>query len=728
MLIKIGNSSIPVDPGISLPLVLRSPLFTTSESKIPGSYIFNSSFPATEALRHEFGQAHRVQRHGRATAELPYLISSGSLRYQGNCIVSQADAMQYDIAFKIDNGDLAGKLNGKTLKDLNLGADQIITSIYSTAHSETFNFPLFNFISANELRFAMFGKTDIDFTGSFNSGTEAGSIFTAPMDVSVSHTIISKCTINLGSVKIKIYKNNVVISTITMSVTGTYSNTFAYDLQAGDTIKVWMWICSTTASPFQADMVVSELNHQFFIATTIFDEAISKSQYESDFAIFPINNKSLLDNFPDDAFQLDNLSLKTLYSEYYTTLNYFLDGHFPMMLIGEKDDETIYAANLFTPFVYMRTLLCKIASEAGYSIINNPFDGEFNSAVLYNGFAENTYSGTTPSLVPVKPSFNLSDHVPEIAQNDFLKWISILTGYMPVIDNNAFTITFIDLKDKHITSTSNPEVTFPGIILPNPKVQVDPEYAGIKFELKRASNDNYLGRIKELSDKFTYIGEVDDPRDLPATGKVNDMYYVKLNNAYYVFQYNPETYTLTYYFYTEKFPLIYSEGLEPYLSITTELCPILTKRMLDESPCAPFARLWRIPRTEQPGTFEGFQDGFAAESGFQILYYKGMSLDSLGQPYPLGTCRHDDYSGNPLLFTDINAESLFAIRYKGFLQWLAYDSKPVTFKVILTAGQLRKLKFDQIYSGNGFMFLIKEIRINILCDGLSVAEMDVYTC
>ena len=41
------------------------------------------------------------------------------------------------------------------------------------------------------------------------------------------------------------------------------------------------------------------------------------------------------------------------------------------------------------------------------------------------------------------------------------------------------------------------------------------------------------------------------------------MYYVKLNNAYYVFQYNPETYTLTYYFYTEKFPLIYSEGVEP---------------------------------------------------------------------------------------------------------------------------------------------------------------------
>ena len=58
---------------------------------------------------------------------------------------------------------------------------------------------------------------------------------------------------------------------------------------------------------------------------------------------------------------------------------------------------------------------------------------------------------------------------------------------------------------------------------------------------------------------------------------------------------------------------------------------------------------------------KGFQEGFAAESGFQVLYYKGMSLDSLGQPYPLGTCRHDDYSGNPLLFPDINAESCLLI-------------------------------------------------------------------
>ncbi len=54
MQIVIGNSTIPMDPGTSLPLVLRSPLFSTSDNKIPGSYIFNSSFPASDALCKEF--------------------------------------------------------------------------------------------------------------------------------------------------------------------------------------------------------------------------------------------------------------------------------------------------------------------------------------------------------------------------------------------------------------------------------------------------------------------------------------------------------------------------------------------------------------------------------------------------------------------------------------------------------------------------------------------------
>jgi len=47
--------------------------------------------------------------------------------------------------------------------------------------------------------------------------------------------------------------------------------------------------------------------------------------------------------------------------------------------------------------------------------------------------------------------------------------------------------------------------------------------------------------------------------------------------------------------------------------------------------------------------------------------------------------------------------------------------------VILSPKALREINFGRIYRAAGFSFLIKEIRVNILQDHLSIAEMDVYT-
>ena len=149
-------------------------------------------------------------------------------------------------------------------------------------------------------------------------------------------------------------------------------------------------------------------------SSDVFSASTELNQYESDFAIFPINNKDLLDNFPDDAFQLDNLILKDHLQRILHHAELLSGWSFPDDLNWTSEGETLSVANLFTPFVYMRTLLLKIAGEAGYSIINNPFDGEFNSAVLSMALLKIPIRNNSPSLVPVKPSFNLSDHVPEM--------------------------------------------------------------------------------------------------------------------------------------------------------------------------------------------------------------------------------------------------------------------------------------------------------------------------
>ena len=733
MQVIIGNSVIPMDPGTSLPLVLRSPMFSTSDNKIPGSYIFNSSFPASDALCKEFAQAQRIQRHGRVTAELPYRITAGSLRFSGNCIVTQYESNQFEIAFKVDNGDFAAKLSGKTLKDLALGGDQMIwlnpyAAVTNTAHLvmvAVFDVPF-------ERQWMLLVPFKIiDNTNSFHSNI---GIYNVP--VTGPYTV--KATLNTtdcqGTACFQVVKNS------TLSVIGSTplqkgSNSIELQFQFVQNEDYQFYVNVESAyNPSVNKHIVSVIIHQGYIlevkqGNSYIVDVVNGNQDTFDFTVFPILNSEFLANFPEDAFMLDNLSIKTIYSLYFPVQNYWKNGDFPFYLTGNTEDETIICGNLFTPFVYLNTLLKKIISEAGYTLINNPFQNEFSGAVLFNAFAENTFNPLSPTIVPIKPTFNLSDHVPAIPQTDFLNWVSFLIGYFPVIDNNALTVAFIDCKNIQTISPSNPAVPFPGILLATPKITIEPEYKGIKLELKQAGSDKYLNSIKPLHSKLVYKGEIEEFHQFPLTGNlVNDMYLVTRLNEYYVFQYNPETYALNWCFYSKKFPLIYSEGTEPFLQIETELCPILSARVLDETLCAPEYRIWSLPKTQQAGILEGFPDSLSAEYGFQVLYYKGMSLDNTGQPYPLGTSRLADYSGNPLFFPDLNADSLFKNRYKGFLCWLAYETKPATFKAILTTAQLKQIKFNQIYSGNGFHFLVKELRVNMQVDGLSVAEMDIYTC
>jgi hypothetical protein len=724
MQLTIGTSIIPLNAGTNLPMVLRSPLFITDKGNIPGSYIFNFQVPAGNAIRKEFGQAHRIQRHGRATAELPYIITDGLLRFAGNAVVTQATTDSYEVACKIDNGDLTSRLNQKTLKDLDWGDDIVIADLGIAASNEM----VWIAVNQSSLLFLFsFSTVYIDLNDNLSFSSPIGaSVFTAKSDGSVKMSLrFNLSDTDIKNYGVRLYKNYSINEEFPL-LYGSNEIISEQTVQTGD---IFYW--GIYAEKKSEGMLRYRLTEIFatFQSSNVFNEVVTMDQDSSDFTIFPIHNKNMLANFPDDAFQIDNLSIKTIYSEYFPVLNYYKDNEFPLFLSGIVEEDPVYCANLFTPFIYMRSILNKIASESGYAIENSPFDAEFKNMVLFNAYAENTYTIDSTALLPLKATFNLADHVPEMAQNDFLKWVSLLTGYMPVVDNNLQMIRFVDMKNKNVVSPTNLAVPFPGTLLELPQVKTDPEYAGIKFELKKAGTDQHLETIKDLNEKLIYKGAVSHISNLPTSGnKVNDMYLVTVLNEYYVYQYNPEVYMLTWWFFSKKFPILYTEGKETFLQISTELCPMLTSKMQDETLSAPENRTWTIPQTEQAGILEGFPDSLGAEYGLQVLYYKGMVNDSLAQPYPLGSCRMSDYASNPDGSPDISADGIFNARYKAFLQWLAYETKPVTIKSIMTRAQLRKIRYDQIYSGTGFNFLVKEIRVNMGVDGLSQAEMDIYTC
>lgn len=717
--LTIGSSEVPINQEISFPLVLRSPFFPTSDGKIPGSFIFNTRLPSTKALRTEFSNAHRIMRHGRATAELSYVLENGTFRFSGTCIVVEANEQQYEIAFKVGNGDLAGILSTRSLKDLDLGGDRDVTSQYSLAHDDGYSITSYE---ETNLFYLTYSIIDVDIRNNFlGNATTWHSDENGNINIKLLFDLSNAAIENY---QIRLYKEN-----------GTYE---AYPLVYGlNEINVSFAVTNTSTFSFaiyterkEGDPIRYTLKRIYleYSYSNAFDECVLKDQTESDFVVFPIKNDALLNNFPDDAFELDNLSLKTIYTKYFPVLNYWAYNHFPLFMYAVSEDEFFVAANLFTPFVYIYKILNQIASEAGYRIVNNPFESEFEGAVLFNAYAENTYTGEDTRLTLVKETFNLIDHVPDITQAEFIREISKLIGYFPVVDNNQLTITFVKVNDLPIESVINPSERFYGKFVSIQSVSVQPEYNGIVFEIESDDKDQYLSsRIKEISDKLVYKGEVASINLLPTTDNiVNDMYKVTATNSFYVWQYNPDTYTLTWVFFTRDWPLKYEEGSAPFFRISTKISPILTTYILDEVLGAPTERYWTIPITKQPGILEGFPESLGSEYGLQMLMYRGKIMDSNNDLYPLGTTRTTEYAND--FFPDINARELFNSQLKNFMSWIAYSAKPVKVKAILTEAQLKSIDFSKIYRYDGFSFMIKELRVNLLHDHLSLAEIDIYTC
>jgi hypothetical protein len=731
--LTINNVLIPLPDDISLPLALRNPLFCF-DGNFPGSFVFNTKIPASDQLRQAIGHLHRVNKHGQPTGEFDYVLTHGILRYEGKCEVIEADNDNYEVSFNIDNGDFYAAIKDKSLKDLDLGGDRDIADELSGAK-------LSSPIEIKESRTvyyeydvpALVDRICFDLTSSL---TQNGLIFTATQETTLSVNIkfnfVIDGTIFYGKLVLK--KNGIEVSSTNIDTVNPVDITTDISVVVGDDITFQLILNSVLGEDIyylvwctlQSFMVE-------FVSDNKFDIAAGEDQDSSDFAVFPIQNTKFLDDFPDDAFMLDNTSLKVLYTEYFYTQNYWKDGRFPLILTGQAEGETYSAANLFTPFVYFKYLITRIAIEAGYQLLNTPFDYvtdevhprlEFKNACLFNAYAENTYTSDDPKLVPTKTTFNLSDHVPDMDCGEFWKQVCLFTGYMPVVNNQQKTITFIHLPDAFDDVDD-----FPGTTIVNPLVTVKANYKGIKFEIKEPNEDGYLpSRINPVTDKMVYKGEVADFASLPSSGNtVGDYYLVNSANMYYVWQYDPDTYTLHWCFYSRNFFLKVEEGDDEKLNIDIDLAPVIMLTRLDNTLGAHTLKYWKIPVTEQAGVLEGYPISSENTWGFQVLIYVGKRMDSNDELYPFGTSEVNSYDIADLVH-NLSGTDIYAYHWQAWLEWIAYSSKPVKFYARLTQAQLRALNIHKPQRlADGSTIMIKELNVNLQADGLSVAEIQAYT-
>ncbi|MEI6060696.1 MAG: hypothetical protein WCR72_08310 [Bacteroidota bacterium] len=730
--IKIGDSFIPTDPTISLPLVLRSPLFDNDQGKTPGSFVFNVSLPATPELRKEFKYAHRASRLGRATAQLPFVIRFGSLYYTGSCYLKEANATSYEVLFTIRNGDFAAEIGSDTLKSLDLGGENIMTGLLAWATRNTDVVIRENRAAAPfVMLIPIFDHIKLDNNSTMSS---FGNTFVAPVAGAYKKRII--ITTERGEVQnvnLEVKKNGVLFGHYPLIV-GMAILDYTYTLLAHDILTFAVYAESVTNRDRTAELLEITILAESCLTLvngSPFEGIELTSQDTSAFALFPMENTNLFDNFPKDEFQIDNVNISQVYSESFYIQNYWKEGCFPYLLSEIKNGEHVVAMNVFTPFVYIKFILDRIALKYKYELKDCPFstDPNYFNAVLFNAFAENTYQNDDASMIGVKPTFNLSDHVPDVLISTFLNAICKLTGTRIDVDTEFRTITFVHLRAVIESQASDP---FPGIITSPMIVTVEDEFKGYKLTFK-ADGDKYIKqRIVERDPKHVYKGSVPALNYLPPTGnQVNDQYLTLLSNEFYVWKYSTELYHLAWVYHSKNFFLSLTHGTEPFLTISADIGPVIDHRVQDETASAPEFRIMILPITWQAGNFEGYPD-MSEDYGLQVLFYKGLHPDSYGNTYPLAVSASVDFTGgnfdNINLCLDGLAPNVYTEKLKQWLDWLVYESKPVKFTAILTPAQLRKMRYQKKYRILGNNYLIKEIRLNMTDAYLSEAEIDAYSC
>lgn len=118
----ISGEPVDLSPGTSISIEEESPVF--DKDTIPGGFSFPFVLPITPKNRRILGFPERVEKAGPMTTELPFqLFHSGKLRASGTVEITEASET-YKASLYVRSGDFASKINGKKLKDLDLGGSR----------------------------------------------------------------------------------------------------------------------------------------------------------------------------------------------------------------------------------------------------------------------------------------------------------------------------------------------------------------------------------------------------------------------------------------------------------------------------------------------------------------------------------------------------------------------------------------------------------------------------
>jgi hypothetical protein len=722
--ITLGSTCIDLNDTV-LSLVLTSPYPLMASGYNGGNFIFDFELPATPELKKELAQAHRP---GALVGvyEIPFTIETVGFKYSGTATLTEASEKSYSVFCTVGNGDFNTAAKSIKLNEIDLGGEMGGNFVVSGLIKDfvIFQSEHFDYTITEEIAFDNIATND----GELNT---TGTIFTASENRSITIDFALNVYFDANACEFRIYKNDILQQTSVLTQ-GMQTKSITMALTMGDEVSWKIYLEPTSPDPF-------EVNFTLFIdsSVTVYGSNSNSSMLEGatkrypdiNFAVFPIQNPYAFDKWPDDFYNIDNDSIKVLYSTIFKVINYWDGTTFPSILANTEITNTV--GNLFVPFPYLAYVIGRIANHFNYTIVNNVFDSELKYAVLINHFIENKFLTTNPKMLTPDGTFNLADHVPDYTVYDFMQHVCNLFGLGYEINNELGTITFNFVNDIVTNTTSN---DIGHLVIDHPVVQFDKTVKAYSLEQKIPSEDKYLSEIKSMTG-INIRGEVFLIDNLPLTAAINDSYYVWEVAGYMIWSYNPDLYEFGWVFYSRRFIYEIVSGDDPQ-KISTEICPLLNVKTSD--PLNKVYRLWEIPASHQQARFEGMPDMFQSNWKPGIVWYHGLQNDGNSDLYPFASSGITDLAGftipgASLSLTLDGASGLYEQKWKTYLDW-RITAKPVKVYIIPDHTFLHTLKFSKKVQFNGMQYLIAEARGNIskygpgvwelslLCEGVSFIE------
>ena len=735
--LKIGSLLVDTS-NVEIPVVLRSPVFTTEEGRIPASFIFNFAIRLTDELKRELEFAHRAAKKGKSTWQHPSSLRFGILNYSGTATITKISSDEVEFSMPVDAGSLANELGELELKDLQISEElpwnpkityADLSDSFLVKHGQMLPFTQniqipFDFCPIDN--FSGYDLSELTFTV-----VNAGDYRIVFQVNSFLRHILGNPNLALAGKdrKILITKNDAdfVVDPITSD---SYSFDGLVSLNANDVLKFYLRVSGQNMDLNNYLDITIQQGSSLTINddTKPFLDVPAATYPDINFAVFPYQNPEATNNMPDSLFQIDINNIKDNLSRFAPVVNYFKNGHFPYVVSGALNGIYYSLLNLFSPAPYLAFIIKNIFSHIGYNIVNNVFETDElrRITVLTSNFINNYF--------PDAGTMYLKDFIPEDSLKNFVREVCRMLGITFKVNTVTRTIEFkfVDQIMSDMTS-----VEFNDNVLGTPEINPE-EFAGFVFKTT-ATECKYIGDNFRSNEGVRVRGYAHTLDLLPTTGnELFDAYYIRLWRAWYIWNYDPDQGAYAWVFHSIDYGVEVKETVQNQDPLTIELKLSSPAMQIwnEESPAqdptvGSGSRLWHIPAFHLAGNFKNLPAAYRSKAQYALIPYWGLHPDVNGNNYPYASNDVYKYNGDKISDANLGLRpdgeyGLYEKKWKRFIQWRL--ESPGDFKIMkyispLEISQLNWFRWHKIL---GVDYLLKEIRFNIKNDYISVSQILAY--